>query len=195
MYDYIKGKLVRKAENYAVVEANGVGYKIITTQSSLNNVKDGEVTFYTYLYVREDIFDLYGFSTTEERSAFELLISVSGVGPKAATAILSCVTASELAVAIVTNQPKAITAAQGVGNKMAQKIILELKDKIKNQDIVASSYSAAPVSPEDDAVNALVALGYNQAEIITALRDVPREYSVEEKIKYGLKNLMKFQKI
>ena len=192
MYDYIKGKLARKAENYAVVEANGVGYKIITTQSSLANIKDGEVIFYTYLYVREDIFDLYGFSTTEERSAFELLISVSGVGPKAAVAILSCVTASELAIAIVTNQPKTITAAQGVGNKMAQKIILELKDKIKNQDIKPSNYSAAPVPEEDDTVNALVALGYNQAEIITALRDVPAEYSVEEKIKYGLKNLMKF---
>ena len=192
MYDYIKGKLVRKAENYAVVEANGVGYKILTTQSSLANVKDGEVTFYTYLYVREDIFDLYGFSTTEERSAFELLISVSGVGPKAAVAILSVVTASELAIAIVTNQPKPITAAQGVGNKMAQKIILELKDKIKNQDIKPSNYSAAPIPQEDDTINALVALGYNQAEIIIALRDVPAEYSVEEKIKYGLKNLMKF---
>ncbi len=192
MYDYIKGKLTRKTENYAVVEANGVGYKIITTKSSLANIKDGEVTFYTYLYVREDIFDLYGFSTIEERFAFELLISVSGVGPKAAVAILSCVTASELAIAIVTNQPKTITVAQGVGNKMAQKIILELKDKIKNQDIKPSNYSAAPIPEEDDTINALVALGYNQAEIITALRDVPAEYSVEEKIKYGLKNLMKF---
>ena len=192
MYDYIKGKLARKAENYAVVEANGVGYKIITTKSSLANVKDGEVIFYTYLYVREDIFDLYGFSTTEERAAFELLISVNGVGPKAAIAILSCVTASELAIAIVTNQPKVITVAQGVGNKMAQKIILELKDKIKNQDIKSSDYSAAPIPEEDDTINALVALGYNQAEIITALRDVPAEFTVEEKIKYGLKNLMKF---
>lgn len=192
MYDYIKGNLARKAESYAVVEANGVGYKIITTKSSLANIKDGEVTFYTYLYVREDILDLYGFSTTEERSAFELLISVNGVGPKAAIAILSCVTAAELAIAIVTNQPKAITVAQGVGNKMAQKIILELKDKIKSQDIKPSNYSAALVPEEDDTVNALVALGYNQAEIITALRDVPQEYSVEEKIKYGLKNLMKF---
>ena len=192
MYDYIKGKLARKAENYAVVEANGVGYKIITTKSSLANVKDGEVIFYTYLYVREDIFDLYGFSTTEERAAFELLISVNGVGPKAAIAILSCVTASELAIAIVTNQPKVITVAQGVGNKMAQKIILELKDKIKNQDIKSSDYSAAPIPEEDDAINALVALGYNQAEIITALRDVPAEFTVEEKIKYGLRNLMKF---
>ncbi len=192
MYDYIKGKLVRKAESYAVVESNGIGYKIITTKSTLGDIKDGEVTFYTYLYVREDIFDLYGFSTIEERSAFELLISVSGVGPKAAVAILSCVTASELAIAIVTNQSKVITAAQGVGNKMAQKIILELKDKIKNQDIKPSNYSAPLVSEEDDTVNALMALGYNQAEIINALRDVPAEYSVEEKIKYGLKNLMKF---
>ncbi len=192
MYDYIKGRLTRKAESYAVVEANGVGYKIITTKNSLAGTKDGEVTFYTYLYVREDIFNLYGFSTVEERSAFELLISVNGVGPKAAIAILSCVTASELAIAIVTDQPKTITVAQGVGNKMAQKIILELKDKIKNQDIKPSGQSAVSAPQEDDTVNALVALGYNQAEIINALKDVPSEYSVEEKIKYGLKNLMRF---
>lgn len=190
MYDFLRGSLVRTGENFAVLENNGVGYKIITTKSSLSNVKKGEVTFYTYLYVREDIFDLYGFSTYEEREAFELLITVSGVGPKAAVAILSCVTASELAVAIVTNQPKIITAAQGVGNKMAQKIILELKDKITNAQIKPSSYTAASVV-EDDTIGALVALGYAHQEAMGALREVDPELSVEEKIKTALKKLMK----
>lgn len=191
MYDFIKGRLAGCGENYAVVENNGIGYKIITTKSSLSGLKDNsEVTFYTHLYVREDIFDLYGFSTYEERSAFEMLISVSGVGPKAAVSILSCVTASELAVAIVTNRPKAITAAQGVGNKMAQKIILELKDKVKNADLKASSYTAAPVD-EDDAVIALTALGYGQSEAVFALRGIETDLPVEEKIKLALKNLMK----
>ena len=190
MYDYIKGKLVKKGESFAVVENNGIGYRLITTKSSLSNVREGDVTFYTHLYVREDIFDLYGFSTEEERSAFELLITVNGVGPKAAVAILSCVTASELAVAIVTNQPKTITAAQGVGNKMAQKIILELNDKIKNTDLKASSYTA-PAAETDDTVNALAALGYGQAEAAFALKDVPADLPIEEKIKLALKNLMK----
>lgn len=191
MYDFIKGKLVRKCENYAVVENNGIGYKIITTQSSLSSLKDGEVTFFTYLYVREDIFDLYGFATTEERASFELLITVNGVGPKAAVAILSCVTASDLALAIVTDQPKTLTAAPGIGNKMAQKIILELKDKIKNKDITPSTYSAGTVDTADDAIPALMALGYNQTDAINALRNIDPSLPVEEKIKLALKNMMK----
>lgn len=191
MYDFIKGKLVKKAENYAVVENNGIGYKIITTQSSLASLKDGEVTFYTYLYVREDIFDLYGFATTEERASFELLITVNGVGPKAAVAILSCVTASELALAIVTDQPKTLTAAPGIGNKMAQKIILELKDKIKNKDITPSTYSAGTVDTSDDAIPALMALGYSHSDALNALRNIDPALSIEEKIKQALKNMMK----
>lgn len=191
MYDYIKGKLVKKTEGYVVLEANGIGYKIITTKSSVANAKEGDAIFYTYLYVREDIFDLYGFSTLEERSAFELLITVNGVGPKAAVAILSCITASELAVAIVTNQPKVITAAQGIGTKIAQKIILELKDKIKNKDITPAAYNEASVSDSDDTIDALVALGYGTAEALNAVRGLPPEMSVEEKIKEALKKLMK----
>lgn len=192
MYDYIKGNLVKKAENYAVVDNNGIGYKIITTANSLSKVKEGGVTFYTYLYVREDIFDLYGFTTSEERASFEMLITVSGVGPKAAVSILSTVTPSELAIAIVTNQPKPITAAAGIGTKMAQKIILELKDKIKNADLKADHIDTASVVIADEAITALTALGYDQAQAMKALAGVPQDYSVEEKIKYALKNVMKF---
>lgn len=188
MYDYIKGKLVKKGENFAVLENGGVGYRIITTKSSLSNATNGETTFYTYLYVREDIFDLYGFATEEERSAFELLITVSGVGPKAAVSILSVITASELAVAVVTDNPKAITAAPGVGKKMAQKIILELKDKFKNSDLKPSSYKA-PVK-SDETAEALEALGYARDEIASALSGVEPDLPIEEKIKIALKNLM-----
>ncbi len=191
MYDYIKGIVTKIAENYAVLENNGIGYKIITTKNSLQSIKDKSATFYTYLYVREDIFDLYGFTTEEERSAFEMLISVSGVGPKAGIAVLSCLKASELATAIVTNQPKLITSAQGIGPKMAQRIILELKDKIKNNDIVPSSVDFGTVDAENDTVDALTVLGYSRQEAVNALKGVPAEYSVEDKIKYALKNMMK----
>ncbi|MBR0278221.1 MAG: Holliday junction branch migration protein RuvA [Clostridia bacterium] len=191
MYDYIKGILVKKTENYVVVENNGIGYKIITAKKSGEDIRDKNVIFYTYLYVREDIFDIYGFNSEEERSAFEMLISVSGVGPKAALAVLSCVTVSELAAAIVTNNTKVITAAQGVGPKMAQRIILELKDKIKSNDIAAYSYDAGSSTEDSDAVGALTVLGYSHTEALNALKGVPEEYTVEDKIKYALKNLMK----
>lgn len=191
MFDFIKGEIVNSGENYAVIENNGIGFKIITTRSSLENIGKGNVTFYTYLYVREDLLDLYGFATQEERSAFLLLITVNGVGPKAALAILSCVTASELALAVVTNQPKVLTAAPGVGNKMAQKIILELKDKIKNKDLAPSSYTAGTATVDDDSLNALMSLGYGQSEALEALKGMPSDMSVEDKIKEALKKFMK----
>lgn len=191
MFDFIKGEIVNSGENYAVIENNGIGFKIITTRSSLENIGKGNVTFYTYLYVREDLLDLYGFATQEERSAFLLLITVNGVGPKAALAILSCVTASELALAVVTNQPKVLTAAPGVGNKMAQKIILELKDKIKNKDLTPSSYTAGTATVDDDSLNALMSLGYGQSEALEALKGMPSDMSVEDKIKEALKKFMK----
>lgn len=187
MFDFIKGKISSTGDNYAVIENNGIGFKIITTRSSLENIGKENAVFYTYLYVREDVLDLYGFATQEERSAFLLLITVNGVGPKAALAILSCVTASDLALAVVTNQPKVLTAAPGVGNKMAQKIILELKDKIKNKDLAPSSYTAGTPSVDDDSLNALMALGYGQSEAVEALKGMSSDMSVEDKIKEALK--------
>ena len=196
MYDYIKGKLARKAENYAVVEANGVGYKIITTKSSLANIKDGEVIFYTYLYVREDIFDLYGFSTTEERSAFELLISVSGVGAKGAIAILSVGSPSKIAVAIATSDINLIKSASGIGPKIAQRIALELKDKISN-DVLSHGVLSDDIPPvatkgaKSEAVSALMVLGYSKSEAEKAVSDVNTSTDdVEEIIKAALKALI-----
>lgn len=195
MYDYISGILKRKTENYCVVDASGIGYRILMSARSLAGMGETGIntTVYTYLYLREDIMELYGFITAEERSAFEMLISVSGVGPKAALSILSSLTESALAVAIVTNDAKSITKAQGIGPKLAQRIILELKDKIKSQDLKAKSSDFAPASDiSDDALSALVVLGYSRSEAEKALNGVPSDASVEDSIKIALTKLMKY---
>ena len=195
MYDYISGILKRKTENYCVVDASGIGYRILMSARDLTQAGETgkDITVYTYLYLREDIMELYGFLTAEQRSAFEMLISVSGVGPKAALNILSALSESALAVAIVTNDAKSITKAQGVGPKLAQRIILELKDKIKSKDLKVSHEDFTPASGiSDDAVEALVVLGYSKTEAEKALRDVPNDASVEESIKIALTRLMKY---
>ena len=195
MFDYISGRLAQKAAGYAVVDVGGVGYRILTSGRSLSGVGDtgGAVTFYTYLHVREDIFDLFGFSTAEERATFELLISVSGVGPKAALNILSALTAQSLAIAIATNDSKAITAAQGVGPKLAQRIILELKDKIKKEHI-AGGVQFEPINENSligEAAEALVVLGYAPSDAARAVQAVGEGLSLEETIKTALKILLK----
>ena len=195
MYDYISGILKRKSENHCVVDAGGIGYRILVSQRSLSQMSEtgANITVYTYLYLREDIMELYGFLSAEERSAFEMLISVSGVGPKAALSILSSLSESALAIAIVTNDAKSITKAQGVGPKLAQRIILELKDKIKSQDLKAKADDFTPMGAvSDDAVEALVVLGYSRSEAERALADVPRDTGVEESIKIALTKLMKY---
>ena len=195
MYDYISGILKRKSENHCVVDAGGIGYRILVSQRSLSQMSEtgANITVYTYLYLREDIMELYGFLSAEERSAFEMLISVSGVGPKAALSILSSLSESALAIAIVTNDAKSITKAQGVGPKLAQRIILELKDKIKSQDLKAKADDFTPMGAvSDDAVEALVVLGYSRSEAERALSDVPRDTGVEESIKIALTKLMKY---
>ena len=167
MYYYIRGKYITKGENYAVVDNGGIGYKIFTSLSVLERLDPGsETTLYTHLYVREDAMDLYGFPTTEELSMFLNLLSVSGVGPKAALSILSVATPEKFALAVITNDVKTITKAAGVGPKLAQRVILELKDKLKTVDAVSS----ADISDEDftdersEAASALIVLGYTQSE-------------------------------
>lgn len=194
MYYYIRGKLVHRDENFAVIDASGVGYKIYTSSSALQSLaasKD-EVTMYTHLYVREDIQDLYGFPSIEEKSMFMTLLSVSGVGPKAALAILSAVSPSELAAAIVTNNAKAITKAQGVGPKLAQRIILELKDKLKSDDIQEMVYADDEFIASDnlsEAVSALVVLGYSPNDAKKAVSGADASMSVEDIIKTALSKL------
>ena len=194
MYAYIKGILTYKNYPVVVIEAGGVGYKINTTTNTIGKLPElGEmVTLYTHLNVKEDIMELYGFYTKEELSVFELLISVSGVGPKVGATILSSVNPESFVVAVATGDTKSITKAQGVGPKLAARIILELKDKI-NKDggvkIPESVSQGQSLEVNDEAVEALMVLGYSQAEAKKAVAGLTG--SVEEIISIALKNLMK----
>ncbi len=193
MYAYIKGTLTYKNYPVAILEAGGVGYKINTTANTIGKLPElGEtVTLYTYLNVKEDIMELYGFYTREELSVFELLISVSGVGPKVGATILSSLNPENFVVAVATGDTKTITKAQGVGPKLAARIILELKDKINKDGDFAIPETGAAQSLEvnDDAVDALMVLGYTQAEAKKAVTGLTG--TVEEIISIALKNLMK----
>ncbi|MCR4434908.1 MAG: Holliday junction branch migration protein RuvA [Clostridiales bacterium] len=201
MFAYIRGKLAYKHNEYMVVEANGVGYKIYTALSTLEAVGavGEEVKVHTYLYVREDVMSLYGFRTTEELSMFELLISVSGIGPKAAISVLSCVSPSKFCLAVVTEDVKTLTRAQGIGAKTAQRIILELKDKIKKEHMDNISINGEENAVEtgngsriSEAVSALMVLGYTPLEASRAVSAVYSEdMDLESVIKKALKGLVR----
>ena len=195
MFHHIKGKVTHTGLDYAVIEAGGGGFKLYTSLATKNRIQlDADATMYTYLHVREGIMDLYGFLSEEELNTFQLLISVSGVGPKAAISVLSSITAADFALAVVTNNVKEITKAQGVGPKMAQRIILELKDKLKKDNLVPEDTGFAPESggnQDDEAANALVVLGYSYKEAMKAVRLVEDGLPLEDTIKEALKKLMK----
>ncbi|MDR1101904.1 MAG: Holliday junction branch migration protein RuvA [Clostridiales bacterium] len=190
MYEYISGVLSSKNANTAVVDVGGVGYRMLTTQNSLAACHVGEnAIFYTHLHVREDIFDLYGFVTVEERAAFEMLLGISGVGPKAALSVLSCMTPSELALAIVCGDSKAITKANGIGVKVASRIVLELKDKISSEMAAMPESEAKSIFAEhtaaSDAEAALMVLGYSADAAGRAVKSVGGE-TTEDIIKNAL---------
>lgn len=193
MYYYIEGTVAHKSFDFVVVDAGGVGYKIGMADSSLSKVSVGEKRrIFTYLNVREDAMDLYGFLTEEELNLFRLLISVSGIGPKVGLGILSAISPSEFALAVVTGNVKAITKAPGVGPKVAQRIILELKDKMKKAEIaeMPEDYGAFSDS-SDEAVSALMVLGYSAGEAKSVLSKVDAGLSVEDTVKQALKLLMR----
>lgn len=195
MYYYIKGTLVQKGENYIVVDANGVGYMIYTSLTSLADSREAgqEITVYTYLHVREDVMDLFGFTSLEEKNMFLHLISVSGVGPKAALSILSVVTPEKFAVAVVTNDVKTITKASGVGPKMAQRVILELKDKLKTEELDISlddDFADIASDNRSEAISALMVLGYSSADAQKAVKGIDGSLEVEEIIKKALGSLL-----
>ena len=181
MFYYVSG-LVAHIEPYmAVIDCGGVGYACRTTSYTLSSIKKGDkAKLFTYLNVREDAMELYGFATAEELNLFQQLISVSGVGPKAALSILSSNSPANLALSIITGDEKALTCAQGVGKKIAQRVILELKDKLaKGQTISGAGerYGGTGVTiiPENklsEASAALAVLGYSQAEINVALKGI-----------------------
>lgn len=200
MFYYVKGKAAHLAPNLAVIDCGGVGYACRTTSYTLSALQVGqEAKLYTYLNVREDAMELYGFATENERNCFQMLIGVSGVGPKAALSILSATTPEGLATAIITGNEKALMVAQGIGKKIAQRIILELKDKLaKGQlPLAEESYGGTgmtviPQNKSSEATAALAVLGYGPGEITMALKGLDLEgLSLEEIVRQALRNMMK----
>lgn len=197
MYAYIKGILESKGSDHIIIEAGGIGYKLFTPLSTLEAAGQTghEFKAFAYLYVREGIMNLYGFATQEELGMFELLLTVSGVGPKAALSLLSTVSPSKFGLAVITDDAKTLTRAQGIGSKTAQRIILELKDKIKKQQLALSAdagFAGAAGSKEgsrlSEAVSALMVLGFSPAE---ASRAVAAAYSDELDLEQIIKNSLK----
>ena len=195
MYYYVNGTVAEIGPNLAVIDCGGVGYACATTNYTLAQLKRGEpAKLYTYLHVREEIFDLYGFSTQAELSSFKMLLGVSGVGPKAALAILSSGTPDQLALSIVTGDEKSLTGVPGIGKKIAQRIILELKDKLAKEqtgfDARMGTLSPIPaVGKSQEAASALAVLGYSSQEISAALKGVDAALPVEEMIRIALKKM------
>lgn len=193
----VKGTLTYIDAQFVVVECGGVGFKCFTTLNTSKSVgKIGsEVNLFTYLSVKEDAMDLFGFSTTAELDAFKMLITVSGVGPKAGISVLSELTPDRLALAIASGDTKSIVKANGIGKKTAERIVLELKDKMANMatgdvsSAVASASSIIEESASAEAVAALVALGYNQSDAAVAVGQMDKSLSADEMIRLGLRQL------
>lgn len=206
MFYYISGKLAYLDPAFAVIEAGGVGYKLTisgTTHASISASKDSasSMKLFTYMSVREDGVELFGFSKEEELSSFKMLITVSGVGPKAAISILTQLTPQRLAVAICSDDKKAIAKANGIGPKTAARIVLELKDKLQKETLfdgdslsVAEETLAAtsPSGKRKDAEDALSVLGYSRSEAAAALRTIDTEsLELDDIIRLALKKLMR----
>ena len=196
---YLSGTVAHVEPYLAVIDCGGVGYACRTTTYTLSGLKKGDkAKLYTHLNVREDAMELYGFGSQEEKNLFEQLISVSGVGPKAALSILSASTPANLALSIITGDEKALTCAQGIGKKIAQRVILELKDKLsKGQTIsaggaaVGAAVTIIPDNKLSEAGAALAVLGYSQSEIAVALKGADLEQPLEQIIRQALKKMMK----
>lgn len=197
MYEYIKGKYVGINKDYIIVENSGIGYKIFTSGATMSSLpKSGEeVMLYLEQIVREDFLGLYGFDSKDELEMFKLLLTVSGVGPKAALSLLSISRVNNLKYAIMTGDEKHICRGIGIGKKTAARIILELKDKLKPDELLDSVESIDIQGNENimiisEALSALLALGYSEKEADTALKKVNKEDSVENIIKSALKVLV-----
>lgn len=196
MFYYIKGTVALNDGVNLVIDCNGVGYMMMT--SALSAQKFGGVgsaaTAYTYMSVRQDAVELYGFYDVQELETFKTLISVSGVGCKVAATILSALTPEQFALAVISGDTKTITKAQGVGPKLAQRIALELKDKMSKVDV--SGYEAVPVAVKknastDEAVSALIVLGYRKQDAVAAVEKCPQGLGVEDTVRAALRLLMK----
>lgn len=199
MFYYVNGTVAEIEAGLAVIDCSGVGYACATTNYTLSQLKKGErAKLYTYLNVREDAMEMFGFASQSELRSFKMLIGVSGVGPKAALSILSSTTPQQLSMAVVMDDEKALTAAPGIGKKIAQRIILELKDKlIKEQGGFEAGSGAAVAMPAQnnkagEAAAALAVLGYGSQEIAAALKGIDMDaLPLEEIIRQSLKKMVK----
>lgn len=200
MYSYIKGELAEIiGEDLIVVETNQIGYNIRIPSQLLEYLPGigAQVKIYTYLYVREDAYMLYGFLTRDDLEVFKLLLSVSGIGPKGALAILSVMSTDDLRFAVLADDAKTIAKAPGVGNKTAQRLIIELKDKLRLEDVIESKLAHQDNTParseltgkKNEAVEALVSLGYSSSEALKVLAgiEISEERTVEDILKEALK--------
>ena len=191
----LTGELTYIGDQFLVVECGGVGFKCFTSVATAANAGriGDQIRLYTYLSVKEDALDLYGFKTENELRAFKLLISVSGVGPKAAVSILSEMSADKLSLAVAAGDTKAITRANGVGKKIAERIVLELKDKMagvtlsSSESSVSAAASVAEDSPAGEAVAALVALGFSKSDAAAAVGAMDSSLPADEMIRQGLR--------
>ncbi|MGN0141225.1 MAG: Holliday junction branch migration protein RuvA [Roseburia sp.] len=200
MYSYIRGILADREEDAVVVEAAGVGYHIYTTGQTLSELPPlgNEVKMYTYLQVREDAMVLFGFLTRDDLRVFKLLLGVNGIGPKGALAILSVMSTDDLRFAVLADDAKAIAKAPGVGNKTAQRLILELKDKLSLEEAFEQKLAHVAQTPEsrtsgiqNEAVQALVALGYSSSEALKAVNavEITEDTDTEAILKAALKQM------
>ena len=191
MFAYIKGSLEMKSNGYIVIDINWLGYKIFMSQNNIDSIGEihNIIKVFTYVKVREDDISIYGFKTQEQLKMFELLISVSGVGAKSALIMLSCIEPSDFAIAVISNDIKVLTKVPGIGNKSAQRIILELKDKLKEEQLEENSSKKTKDNSENinEAISGLMVLGYSKKDIEKAFEHLDIDnLSIEDLIKKGL---------
>lgn len=191
MISYLRGTIIDTGDRHVVIDVSGVGYKVYVTEDALHSLKmDSETSLLIHTVVREDAFDLYGFPSKKERGVFELLISISGIGPKSALNILSIVSSETLASAIQTGSTSHLVKVSGIGKKTAEKIVLELRDKLGGYIGDDSAEFKAGMSSDADAIEALKALGYDADEAREALKKVDKNLTdTGAKVKAALKNL------
>jgi Holliday junction DNA helicase RuvA len=201
MFSYLKGELTEIYTDHIVVETGGIGYMLVISGQAMTELPSvgSDIKVYTYLYLREDILMLYGFLDRDELDVFKLLIGVSGIGPKGAIGILSALTPDDLRFAVLSGDAKAISKAPGIGAKTAQRVVLELKDKLSLEDAFEKKQentarvlgNASGSSVKNDAVLALTALGYSSSESLKAVSkvEISEEMDVEDVLKAALKRM------
>ena len=193
MFAYIKGALEMKSSGYIVIDINGLGYKVFMSQNNIDTIGELHdiIKVFTYVKVREDDISIFGFKTQEELKMFELLISVSGVGAKSALVMLSCIEPSDFAIAVISNDVKVLTKVPGIGNKSAQRIILELKDKLKEEQLEEKLKDSSKKLKDNseninEAISGLMVLGYSKKDIEKAFEHLDIDnLTIEDLIKKG----------